>query len=76
MAGASRKTDTTNTDAVDMEEMNPVWLKDKGMWVLLPFHPNISIVTYSPDCPLDISYELWMRICIKIQSFFNQWSFS
>lgn len=31
MAGASRKTDTTNTDAVDMEEMNPVWLKDKGM---------------------------------------------
>lgn len=31
MAGASQKTDTTNTDAVDMEEMNPVWLKDKGM---------------------------------------------
>lgn len=31
MASASRKTDTTNTDAVDMEEMNPVWLKDKGI---------------------------------------------
>lgn len=31
MASASRKTDTANTDAVDMEEMNPVWLKDKGI---------------------------------------------
>ncbi|KAL9985951.1 hypothetical protein ACROYT_G000002 [Oculina patagonica] len=31
MASAGRKTDNTNTDAVDMEEMNPVWLKDKGI---------------------------------------------
>lgn len=31
MANAGRKTDNTNTDAVDMEEMNPVWLKDKGI---------------------------------------------
>lgn len=31
MASAGRKTDNANTDAVDMEEMNPVWLKDKGM---------------------------------------------
>ena len=40
MAGASRKTDTTNTDAVDMEEMNPVWLKDKGMWVFSLYTPT------------------------------------
>lgn len=31
MASAGRKTDYTNSDAIDMEEMNPVWLKDKGM---------------------------------------------
>lgn len=31
MASAGRKTDNANSDAVDMEEMNPVWLKDKGM---------------------------------------------
>ncbi|XP_020615164.1 dyslexia susceptibility 1 candidate gene 1 protein-like [Orbicella faveolata] len=31
MASAGRKTDNANTDAVDMEEMNPVWLKDKGI---------------------------------------------
>ena len=31
MARAGRKTDTTNTDAVDIEEMNQVWIKDKGM---------------------------------------------
>lgn len=31
MANAGRKTDNTNTDAVDMEETNPVWLKDKGI---------------------------------------------
>lgn len=31
MASVGRKTDNTNSDAVDMEEMNPLWLKDKGM---------------------------------------------
>jgi len=31
MASAGFKTDNANSDAVDMEEMNPVWLKDKGM---------------------------------------------
>ncbi|KAJ7380235.1 hypothetical protein OS493_010950 [Desmophyllum pertusum] len=31
LASAGRKTDTGNSDAVDMEEMNPVWLKDKGI---------------------------------------------
>ena len=31
MASAGRKTDYTNGDAIDMEEMNPIWLKDKGM---------------------------------------------
>lgn len=30
MAAAGRTTKTDNTDAVDMEEMNPLWLKDKG----------------------------------------------
>lgn len=31
VASAGCKTDNTNSDAVDMEEMNPVWLKDKGI---------------------------------------------
>ncbi|CAH3169325.1 unnamed protein product [Porites lobata] len=31
MASAGRKTDYTNSDAIDMEEMNPIWLKDKGI---------------------------------------------
>lgn len=31
MASAGRKTDYLNSDAIDMEEMNPIWLKDKGM---------------------------------------------
>ena len=31
MASAGRKTDYTNSDAIYMEEMNPIWLKDKGM---------------------------------------------
>lgn len=31
MASAGRKTDSTNSDAIDMEEMNPIWLKDKGI---------------------------------------------
>ncbi|XP_028411189.1 dynein assembly factor 4, axonemal-like [Dendronephthya gigantea] len=30
MAAAGRTTKTDNNDAVDMEEMNPLWLKDKG----------------------------------------------
>ena len=30
MAAAGRTTKTDNSDAVDMEEMNPLWLKDKG----------------------------------------------
>ena len=30
MATAGRTTKTDNSDAVDMEEMNPLWLKDKG----------------------------------------------
>ena len=31
MARAGHKTDYLNSDAIDMEEMNPIWLKDKGM---------------------------------------------
>ena len=30
IAAAGRTTKTDNSDAVDMEEMNPLWLKDKG----------------------------------------------
>lgn len=30
MAAAGRTTNKDNTDAVGMEEMNPIWLKDKG----------------------------------------------
>ena len=31
MASVGCKAHSTNSDAVDMEEMNPLWLKDKGM---------------------------------------------
>ena len=32
MAVAGRMTKIDNDDAVDMEEMNPIWLKDKGRY--------------------------------------------
>jgi hypothetical protein len=32
IAAAGRTTKTDNSDAVDMEEMNPLWLKDKGRY--------------------------------------------
>lgn len=57
MAGASRKTDTTNTDAVDMEEMNPVWLKDKGMWVCSLYNQHQYSYIFSR---LSSRYFLWI----------------
>jgi len=32
-ASRNKKTLKDDPDAVDMEEMNPLWLKDKGMYV-------------------------------------------